>query len=324
MRFILYGAGGIGASIGARLFQQGCDVTLVARGEHGRVLQQRGLRLLTPDGDVQLNIPTVSHPRELALQRDDMVILATKSQHTLAALEDLLACAPEDVGVVCAQNGVANERMALRRFRRVYAMLVHLPAQHLTPGEVVTHATGLGGILDTGCYPRGVDEACRELTATLRRAGFSAEPDERVMRLKYAKLLTNLNNALQAATAMRGPSPEISRMLAREAWACFAAAGIECADAESFRARCDGVYGMADVPGHPRGGGSSWQSLVRGTGNIEADYLNGEIVLLGRLHGVPTPANAVCQRVARRMAGERLAPGSFDPEELLAEIRAGE
>jgi len=78
------------------------------------------------------------------------------------------------------------------------------------------------------------------------------------------------------------------------------------------------------VDGRPRGGGSSWQSLTRAAGSIEADYLNGEIVLLGRLHGVATPANAVVQRIANRMARERVAPGAMAEAEVLAAItRAG-
>ena len=67
-----------------------------------------------------------------------------------------------------------------------------------------------------------------------------------------------------------------------------------------------------------RQGGSSWQSLRRGTGNIEADWLNGEIVLLGRLHGVPTPVNERLQAVANRMAHEGLRPASIRPEDLAA------
>ncbi len=322
MRIIVYGAGGIGGTIGARLYQQGREVVLIARGEHGRVLAADGLCLVAPEGTVTLPIPTVAHPQELEFRDDDLVLLAMKSQHTLAALEDLLAVAPAGLGIICAQNGVANERMSLRRFRRVYAMLVHLPALHLEPGVVVTHAAGRGGILDTGRYPQGIDDACGQLTAALEQAGFSAEPDPRVMRLKYAKLLMNLNNALQAATEMRGEARRISRLLKHEALACFEAAGIDCATVEEVQTRHRDTYRLADVPGHPRGGGSSWQSLVRGTGNIETDYLNGEVVLLGRLHGVATPANVVCQRLARRMATEGLAPGSFATDEVLALIEA--
>jgi len=320
MRFVVYGAGGVGGTIGARLFQQGHSVVLIARGEHGLAIRERGLKLVTPDDELTLPVPAVAHPRELEFGADDVVLLGVKSQHTEGALADLLAAAGDQVAVVCVQNGVANERMALRRFGRVYATLVHLPGLHLEPGVVVNHARGRGGILDTGCYPSGVDEICRGITEALESAGFSARPDPRVMRLKYAKLLMNLNNALQAATDMQGDTRPISRRLKHEALACFAAAGIDCAGLEEVRARHEGTYQFADVPGHLRGGGSSWQSLARGTGNIETDYLNGEIVLLGRLHGVPTPANLVCQRLARRMAESGLDPGTFDAGRVAAWI----
>ncbi|MBV8960869.1 MAG: ketopantoate reductase family protein, partial [Actinobacteria bacterium] len=77
---------------------------------------------------------------------------------------------------------------------------------------------------------------------------------------------------------------------------------------------------MRPINGERRGGGSSWQSLRRRTGSIEADYLNGEIVMLGRLHGVPTPANALLQQVANRMAADGAPPGSVDVEDLLAQL----
>jgi 2-dehydropantoate 2-reductase len=67
-----------------------------------------------------------------------------------------------------------------------------------------------------------------------------------------------------------------------------------------------------------RGGGSSWQSLARGTGQIETDHLNGEIVLLGRLHGVPTPANALIQRLANDAAKDHRPPGSMTAADVLA------
>jgi 2-dehydropantoate 2-reductase len=74
------------------------------------------------------------------------------------------------------------------------------------------------------------------------------------------------------------------------------------------------------IEGVRRGGGSSWQSLARSSGSIEADYLNGEIVLLGRLHGVPTPVNEVLRREANRFAREKLPPHSMPLETMLALI----
>ncbi len=70
--------------------------------------------------------------------------------------------------------------------------------------------------------------------------------------------------------------------------------------------------------GRRRGGGSSWQSLERGLGTIETDYLNGEIVLLGRLFGVATPVNALVQRLAGEAARNKAAPGSYGASDLLA------
>jgi 2-dehydropantoate 2-reductase len=52
------------------------------------------------------------------------------------------------------------------------------------------------------------------------------------------------------------------------------------------------------------------------------DLLNGEIVLLGRLHGVPTPVNEVLQRAANDLARRGGAPGSIPIEELEAEVDA--
>ena len=62
--------------------------------------------------------------------------------------------------------------------------------------------------------------------------------------------------------------------------------------------------------------------MARGAGSIEADYLNGEIVLLGREHGVPTPVNETLQRLANKAAADRLRPGSLTPGQILAAVAA--
>lgn len=325
MRFIIYGAGGIGATIGARLHQQGEEVVLVARGQHLEALRAGGLTLIAPDGRHHLEIPAVGHPAEIRFSGAEVVLLCVKSQHTVAALDDLRAAAGAEVPVVCVQNGVANERAALRRFANVYAMVVILPALHLEPGVVITHGKpGLGGVLDLGRYPTGDDGVARAIGEALTESGFSARADADVMRWKYAKLLMNLDNALQAATEMADGTREISRMMKKEALACYAAAGIRCASVEDVSARRIEGFEYAEVPGVPRGGGSSWQSVARGTGDIETDYLNGEIVLLGRLHGVPTPANAVVQALGHELVNKRLPAGSISVAEVRRRLSAAQ
>ena len=322
MRFIIYGAGGIGGTIGMRLLQTDTEVVMIARGAHLDAIRERGLELLAPGEQVTRRVEVAGHPRELDYRPDDVVLMCMKSQHMETALADLRAVAPDGIVVVCAQNGVANERAALRRFANVYAMLVIVPGLHLEPGVVVTHADGTGGVLVLGRYPQGIDERCESIAARIRAAGFNCEADSRVMRFKYAKLLGNLSNSLQAATNMAEGSAEIARLLRREALDCFRAAGIDCANREEMRERYARSLTYGEIPNVPRGGGSSWQSIARGTGDIESDFLNGEIVLLGRLHGVPTPANEVLQALGNEMARNGLGPGSFTPDQVRIRIDA--
>jgi 2-dehydropantoate 2-reductase len=105
-----------------------------------------------------------------------------------------------------------------------------------------------------------------------------------------------------------------------EGVACFEAAGIDVAPAELDADRKEAIGPYRLVGGHDLSGGSSWQSLARQTGNIEADWLNGEVVLLGRLHQIPTPVNALLQATANRMAAHGIAPGTIRGEELIAQL----
>jgi 2-dehydropantoate 2-reductase len=321
MRYIVYGAGAIGGVIGGRLAQHGRDVVLIARGEHLAAIQRDGLVLESPNERVTLPVPAVASPAEVDWREGDAVILAMKTQDTEAALNQLALVAPPGTPIVCAQNGVENERLALRRFANVYAQAVMLPATHLEPGVVQANSgSAITGILDTGRYPSGTDAFAEQFTADLEASEFSSTPDPKVMRKKYAKLLMNLGNAYQAACS--DGDRDMVAEARREGVACYQAAGIDFASDDEDRARRGDLVRIAPIAGQRRSGGSSWQSLARGHRTIEADYLNGEIVMLGALHGVPTPVNRVLQRVANRLAAAGSPPGAMSLKELKAEIEA--
>jgi 2-dehydropantoate 2-reductase len=324
MRFIIYGAGAIGGVIGSRLHQAGNEVVLIARGAHLEAIRRKGLTLEAWEETATLEIPAVGDPAEIEFSDDDVVLLCMKTQDTAAAVERLALAAPPALSVVCGQNGVENERLALRQFANVYGMVVMLPATHLEPGVVIASSSPTTGMLDIGRYPTGVDETARRIAEVLNQATFSSIAQERVMRWKYSKLLMNLGNAVQAACGPDADTADIYRQLREEALACYAAAGIDCATAEETRERRTGGLELRPVGGQMRHGGSTWQSLSRGTGSVESDYLNGEISLLGRLHGVPTPANSTVQGIARRLAVEGRPPGSISAEELREEIGRAE
>ncbi|MQA00086.1 MAG: 2-dehydropantoate 2-reductase [Dehalococcoidia bacterium] len=322
MRYVVYGAGGIGGGIGAELQRHGYEVVLIARGDHLERMRRQGLTLRTPAGSETLPVHAVGHPSEIEFRDDDVVILAMKSQDTEAALEDLYATAGPSVPVLCAQNGVENERRAARRFERVYGTLVFMPATYLEPGVVLVHCDPLRGVLDSGRYPHGTDALLETVCADLEASGFSARPDPAIMRLKYRKLLGNLGNAVQAVCGLDAPVGDLLRALRAEAHACYEAADIDCATAEELDTRVS-ILRETKIEGEARAGSSTWQSVTRGQGTVETDYLNGEVVLLGALHGVATPANRILQQLAEQGAREGLQPGWMTPDEILDRASPG-
>jgi 2-dehydropantoate 2-reductase len=112
MPYVVFGAGAIGAVVGGRLSQAGYDVELIARGAHLQALKAGGLRLESPESTDTLRLGAVSHPREIDWSTSPVVLLAVKSQQSLAALSALAAVAPAQTPIVCLQNGIANEPAA--------------------------------------------------------------------------------------------------------------------------------------------------------------------------------------------------------------------
>jgi 2-dehydropantoate 2-reductase len=323
MRYIMYGAGGVGCVVGGKLFMSGFDVVLIARGRHLEALRRHGLRLKHPNPDATetLRIPAVAHPSEIEFRTDDAVILTMKSQDTIGALDDLRLAAGDEIPVLCCQNGVENERQAARRFQNVYGMLVIMPANHTEPGLVDTTMWPGAGVLDIGLYPEGTDALSARFASDFTAAGFVSAPTPKIMRFKYSKLHQNMVNGVQAIIDPKVDTTDIVARLRSEAEACFAAAGIDWAPTAEMMAR-NAANGRAPAGIGSSGwrGGSTWQSLMRNTGSSETDYLNGEIILLGHLHGIPTPANEVIQLYVDRLARLKQPPGTVDVEEVRAEI----
>jgi 2-dehydropantoate 2-reductase len=313
MRVVVFGAGAVGGVIAGRLFEHGNEVVAIARGAHFEAVRDNGLTLVDPDTKVTLPIPVVDDPARIDWRDDDVVLVTTKTQDSAGGLSALAAAAGRDVPVVCVQNGVENERIALRRFEHVYAICVMLPAEHLEPGVVAASSAPVTGLLDIGRYPAGLDDTAHAVAAALSGATFESIPRPDVMRWKYAKLLMNLANAVEALCGPGDDAVSLGRLARREGAAVLRAADIDVASIEEDRER----RGVRLTPRLARGGGSTWQSLRRGTGALETDYLNGEIALLARMYRVASPVNAVLQSAANDAARRSLPPGSLRASDLL-------
>ncbi len=318
----MIGAGAIGGGVGGLLHRAGVDTTLVARGDHLEVLRDEGLRLTVgADAEEVLDVPAVGHPGEARWDDETVVLLAVKSQQTAAALADLLPHLAPSTPVVSLQNGVANERTLLRHVEHVHAVTVMMPASHLEPGRVTVHSAGRPGLLDIGRYPTGVDDVDLAVSADLVTAGFESVPRPDAMAWKHRKLLMNLGNAVDAACTPGDAAQELVRRCRAEGEQVLAAAGVAVTSQDDDLARRGQLLRpLVDREGV---GSSSWQSVQRGTGDVEADHLNGEVVLLGRLHGVPAPANERARRTVNDLVRRQGPPRSVDAASLLAALDGG-
>ncbi|HUJ35799.1 MAG TPA: 2-dehydropantoate 2-reductase [Solirubrobacteraceae bacterium] len=325
MRFIIFGAGAIGGVVGANLHQSGFDVVLIARGAHYEVIREHGLTVEQPHRSAVLEIPVVDSPDGVDWTGDEVVMVATKSQDTAGALEALRAAAPASTPVVCLQNAVENERIALRLFANVCGAVVMAPTAHLEPGIVQAYGTRGTGVIDVGRYPSGADALCEQIADALGASDFSsiARPD--IMRFKHAKLLANLANAVDAICEPGPDANEVIKLAQEEGRTALTAAGTEfvAEGVNDVVSRWEALD-VQPIAGRERAGSSTRQSIVRGMPTVETDYLNGEIALLGRLHGVPTPVNdALCELSARHVR-ERKAPGTVPAGDVLALARSAD
>jgi 2-dehydropantoate 2-reductase len=317
VHYVVVGVGAIGGVVGAALHEVGASVSLVARGAHLDVLMRRGLTAELPDRVVTVPPAQVLAMGEVGLVPDAVVLLATKAQHVDDAARGTRDRLGPSVPVLCLQNGVAAERMAARFFEHVYGVSVMSPSEFLTPGVVRAYSTPVLGVLDLGAVYGGGLALAEAVRDDLRRAGFVSDIVDDVMAVKYGKLLRNLGNAVEAVCGPGTRGGEVDRLAQAEALACYAAAGVTHRVDPSRSALVTPV----ERPDRTRVGGSTLQSLVRGAGTTETDHLNGEISLLGRLHGVPTPVNSALQvAVARVLAGDATT-GDLTEADLLAATR---
>jgi 2-dehydropantoate 2-reductase len=315
MRYIIYGAGGIGSVLGGHLARAGSSVVLVGRPGHVEAINANGLRLITPSGSYVLRIPAVTAPVGIDFTAGDVVCLCVKSQDTEGALRDLKSVTT-DVPVFCFQNGVRNEEIAAGLFPRVYGVMVRVGASYLAAGEVTARRDPPGWYI-IGRYPEGLDELAANVAAGLGAAGFSVRTSDDVMPYKWGKLMANLGNAIDAITGCDwGTTRPIYRAVFEEARAIVEKAGVRWIPQQDIAREWPEFAGPPRAEFTSVQRSSTWQSLTRRQGSVETEFLNGEIVRLARRLGTAAPLNEKLVAISAQMAAEREPPGKYPPDEL--------
>jgi 2-dehydropantoate 2-reductase len=145
MRFLVWGAGAIGGTLGAYLARAGHEVTFVdADADHVSAIDAVGISITGPIAEFMQLVPAFT-PESLS-GRWDTIILATKAHHTEAATRALAPHLSDDGCVVSAQNGL-NE-LTIGRIvgdARTVGSFVNFGADYIKPG--VIHYAGRGAVV---------------------------------------------------------------------------------------------------------------------------------------------------------------------------------
>jgi 2-dehydropantoate 2-reductase len=327
----IYGAGSIGCYVGGRLAASGSAVSFVGRERIARDLREHGLHVTDwrgADQRVSANALRFATTPE-RVSAANLVLVTVKSAATESAGRELAHLLQPDCVVVSFQNGLRNAE----------ALRAQLPGRTVLAGMVAFNVVNRGA----GDFHAGSEGALEvERHASLarflnafERAGLPLTQRSDMPAVQWAKLLLNLNNAINALADIplrqQLSKREYRRCLAlaqREALSLLEAAGVEPAKLTPLPPRW--IPGLLDMPDvvfrvlanrmfaiDPLARSSMWEDLQAGRAT-EVDYLNGEIVRLAERVGRRAPINARLTQLIHD--AERNGRAAMSAEVLLAKL----
>ena len=305
MRFAVYGAGAIGAYMGAKLSAAGEDVALIARGPHLEAIRENGVRIRSSDGDFDARLMATNDPNEIG--KVDVVVLSVKA-HGLTAIAPLLApmLGPNTI-VLPAQNGIpwwyfqshggCWEGTQLESVdpggiitkhiatERIVGCVVYPAATIVEPG-IIHHEEG--NRFSIGELDGSSSSRCKELAAAIGSSGLRAPVRSNIRQEIWVKLLGNLAfNPVSALTkasmveiAMDPDARSVVQTMMEEAYAVAKALGVEIPISIEQR-----LAGAQKVGEHK----TSMLQDVEAAKPIEIGGLVGSVLELGSLLGIPMP-----------------------------------
>jgi len=329
MKIVVIGAGAIGSVIGGLLSRAGEDVTLIGRKPHVDAINQNGLILEGKSGKMVIQIKAA----ENLDFKPDLVLLAVKTQDVKTSMRKIQPYL-SGVTIVTMQNGVRSDDLVAGILGRenVVSSVVTFNSLFLEPGKAL-FSTPFGKTALLLGEPFGAKgNRLQGLSALLNKA-LPTDISGDIRGAHWAKLLWNLNTAVPAVTGLPmqegNQYPQIRELninLMKEGLEVIKLAGIKTADIpgmplslmemivqmplpESSSVMKDSIKSLGELSIL----GSILQSIKRGK-STEVDYLNGEIVNLGKKKGIPTPVNTLIVELVHQIetSGKFLTPAELD------------
>ena len=295
MRIAVFGTGAVGGYFGGRLLEAGEEVFFVARGAHLAALQQHGLRISSPKGDLHRPVRATDDPA--AIGPVDVVLFTVKLYDVESSAARLAPLIGPDTVVITLQNGVEAVEMVGRQVgaEHVAGGVAYIVAVVDAPGHV-THTTA-DRLLFGEPDGRSSERLLRFQEAG-RRAGFVAELSPNINVDLWVKLVrlgtwSGMTAATRSSMGVIRQQPALLRMMQtalEEAMAVGRAKGVTFPDG-----LVDGTMQMVqNFP--PESKSSMLEDLERGR-RLELPWLSGAIARMGEQHGVPTPTHAFINAV---------------------------
>jgi 2-dehydropantoate 2-reductase len=294
MKVAIVGAGGVGGYFGGRLAQAGEDVVFIARGEHQRAMQRKGLRVDSINGDFRVDrVLATDDPATVG--EVDYILVAVKSWQLRDAIETMRPMVGKTTSIVPLLNGVdAPDQLA-----NVFG------AERVLGGtcSVISMIAGPGHVRHAGAFPTirfgELDRRRSERVERLRNAfsrteGVQVEVPEDIHVVMWNKFMaiapwSGIGAVTRAPIGVIRSLPETRALLehAMEEISLLARARKIAMEREAIH------QAMAFIDTLPFEGTASMQRDIMAGRPSELDAQNGTVVRLGKGAGVATPVNGM-------------------------------
>ncbi|MCC7119274.1 MAG: 2-dehydropantoate 2-reductase [Anaerolineales bacterium] len=348
LKFLIFGAGAIGAYLGGSLILAGHSVTFVEREKNIEELKTRGLRLdLTLDESRNTPEAFVIEPRAFTFESSleaalkfgpfDVALAALKSYDVPALLESIQPFAEKMPPILCLSNGVDNEPLiaAVLGPDKVIYGTVTTSVKRRGVGDVVLEK--LSGVGVAAGHPLS-----EKIVEAFNRAFLKCRLYPHAESMKWSKMFTNLVSNASSAILDLAPKQVLADKklykleieMLRECLAVMQAQNLEVVDLPNVPVRALAFAThlplwlsqpvVARVAGGKRGNKmpSFHIDLHSGRGKSEVEYLNGAVARAGQKLGVPTPVNRALTNTLLDLTNQVIPLDAYakQPEKLLAQI----
>lgn len=333
MKVAIIGAGAIGSTLGGLLARKGHDITLIGRQPHVDNVNQHGLTINGILGELRVQAPAA----ETLTFHPDIAIIAVKTQDITGVMQQYKKELKDSI-IITIQNGVQADHIAAEYLGKanIFSAVVLFGATFLEPGKVTYSPAG--SLVLGHSFSRN-DERLYDI-ATLVNDAVPTFITHNIVGAHWSKLVINENNALLAISGLSLQEAirhkvvqRLSILMMREAVNAIRASGAEPASLPGLPRILLTKLIFLPLPiatllprlsarrmGQQPVLGSTLQSIKRGE-TTEIDYLNGEVVKLGKKHNIPTPVNEHIVKLVHKVAHTRTFVSIDDLTNTLHDIR---